>query len=66
MEAEVIHEAPAATRIPWNKGKMIGSKPPLALLLTEALGHRLTFGETLNVVPEAPTSIDSRPAFPMA
>ena len=31
MEAQLNHEATAATKAPWNKGKMIGSKPPLRI-----------------------------------
>jgi integrase len=31
MEAELAHETAAATKVPWNKGKMIGSKPPLRI-----------------------------------
>jgi len=31
MEAQLTHEAAAATKVPWNKGKMIGSKPPLRI-----------------------------------
>lgn len=31
MEAELSHKATAATKVPWNKGKLIGSKPPLRI-----------------------------------
>jgi hypothetical protein len=31
MESELTREAAAATKAPWNKGKMIGSKPPLRI-----------------------------------
>lgn len=29
MEAELTYSTAVATKVPWNKGKMIGSKPPL-------------------------------------
>lgn len=31
METEFIREPTIATKVPWNKGKMIGSKPPLRI-----------------------------------
>ena len=31
METEFIREPAIATKVPWNKGKMIGSKPPLRI-----------------------------------
>ena len=31
MKAEPSHQAVTAIKAPWNKGKMIGSKPPLRI-----------------------------------
>ena len=31
MKAEPSHQAATAIKAPWNKGKMIGSKPPLRI-----------------------------------
>ena len=31
MQTELIREPTIAAKVPWNKGKMIGSKPPLRI-----------------------------------
>jgi hypothetical protein len=44
MQDNAISELPTLKRIPWNKGKLIGAKPPLrrvtVLLIAAGSGRR--------------------------
>jgi len=60
MEAQLIHEAAAATKVPWNKGKMIGSKPPLRIKNVWSIRTKLQVGGRLRDLAMFNLAIDSK------
>lgn len=45
-QAEIKNDKPAAGKEPWNKGKLMGQKPPLKLKEVWEIRIRLRFGKT--------------------
>ena len=60
MEAELAHETAAATKVPWNKGKMIGSKPPLRIKNVWSIQTKLQVEGRLRDLAMFNLAIDSK------
>ena len=60
MEAQLTHEAAAATKVPWNKGKMIGSKPPLRIKNVWSIRTKLQIDGRLRDLAMFNLAIDSK------
>ena len=60
MDAELTHEATAATKVPWNKGKMIGSKPPLRIKNVWSIRTKLQVDGRLRDLAMFNLAIDSK------
>ena len=60
MEAELAHETAAATKVPWNKGKMIGSKPPLRIKNVWSIRTKLQVEGRLRDLAMFNLAIDSK------
>ena len=60
MEAQLTHEAAAATKVPWNKGKMIGSKPPLRIKNVWSIRTKLQVDGRLRDLAMFNLAIDSK------
>ena len=60
MEAELTHEAPAAAKVPWNKGKMIGAKPPLRIKNVWSIRTKLQVDGRLRDLAMFDLAIDSK------
>ena len=60
MRSELNREAAAATKIPWNKGKMIGSKPPLRIKNVWSIRTKLQVDGRLRDLAMFNLAIDSK------
>ena len=60
MEAQLNHDATAATKAPWNKGKMIGSKPPLRIKNVWSIRTKLQVDGRLRDLAMFNLAIDSK------
>ena len=60
MEAQLTQEAAAATKVPWNKGKMIGSKPPLRIKNVWSIRTKLQVAGRLRDLAMFNLAIDSK------
>ena len=60
MEAELIREAAAASKPAWNKGKMIGSKPPLRIKNVWSIRTKLQVDGRLRDLAMFNLAIDSK------
>ena len=60
MEAELTHEAAAAIKAPWNKGKIIGSKPPLRIKNVWSIRTKLQVDGRLRDLAMFNLAIDSK------
>jgi hypothetical protein len=60
METELIHEPMIATKVPWNKGKMIGSKPPLRIKNVWSIRTKLQVDGRLRDLAMFNLAIDSK------
>ena len=60
MEAELTREEAAATKVPWNKGKMIGSKPPLRIKNVWSIRTKLQVDGRLRDLAMFNLAIDSK------
>ena len=60
MQSEVIRGPAAATKVPWNKGKMIGSKPPLRIKNVWSIRTKLQVDGRLRDLAMFNLAIDSK------
>lgn len=60
MENEFIRKAARATNVPWNKGKMIGSKPPLRIKNVWSIRTKLQVDGRLRDLAMFNLAIDSK------
>ena len=60
MKAEPSHQAATAIKAPWNKGKMIGSKPPLRIKNVWSIRTKLQVDRRLRDLAMFNLAIDSK------
>ena len=60
MKAEPSHQAATAIKAPWNKGKMIGSKPPLCIKNVWSTRTKLQVDRRLRDLAMFNLAIDSK------
>ena len=60
MQTEVIHEPTTGTKVPWNKGKMIGAKPPLRIKNVWSIRTKLQVDGRLRDMAMFNLAIDSK------
>ena len=60
MQSEVIHQPTSSTKIPWNRGKLIGSKPPLRIKNVWSIRTKLQVDGRLRDLAMFNLAIDSK------
>lgn len=60
MEAELTHEAAVPIKAPWNKGKIIGSNPPLRIKNVWSIRTKLQVDGCLRDLAMFHLAIDSK------
>ena len=60
MDVELTREPAAVTKVPWNKGKMIGSKPPLRIKNVWSIRTKLQVDGRLRDLAMFNLAIDSK------
>ena len=60
METELVRASATAKKVPWNKGKMIGSKPPLRIKNVWSIRTKLQVDGRLRDLAMFNLAIDSK------
>ena len=60
MQSEVIHQPTSSTKIPWNRGELIGSKPPLRIKNVWSIRTKLQVDGRLRDLAMFNLAIDSK------